>query len=74
MSTSPLSAKIDDNPGNDNNDAVHLPQGTVLGASAVSTAEKLRQGHTGDGLRYILVFSLAGSAALLAIVVMIFAR
>ncbi|GAB4528509.1 MAG: hypothetical protein Kow00133_17390 [Amphiplicatus sp.] len=52
----------DDDP--DNRVCLHVSAGeTASHEPADLTAEQVRQGHTGDHLRYILAASLAGGAA-----------
>lgn len=53
---------IDDDP--ENSDLLHVSADeTANHEPADLTAEQVRQGHTGDHLRYILAASLVGGAA-----------
>lgn len=51
----------------DNSDPVVVP-GAAGEDALVTDAEKARQGHTGDGLRYVLIVSLVGIVVAFAVV------
>lgn len=48
------------------------PSETASGHAEERTTEEVRQGHTGDHVRYILALSAIGAAALLAIALFFF--
>lgn len=47
---------------------------TAKPAPADRTTEEVRQGHTGDHVRYILVYSVAGIVVVFTIVYLLFMR
>ena len=59
--------------GEDNEDAVFVPAGDSS-FPKVTTTEKVRGGHTGDGLSRILGVSFAGAAVALVIAYFLFFR
>ncbi len=55
-------------------DTIRVPKGeTASHVSAERSVQDVRQGHTGDHLRYILIASLGGIIMLFAIAVAYFA-
>lgn len=47
-------------------------EGVVVGEGEVKSAQDVRQGHTGDHVRYILFISFAGAAIALALAIFAF--
>ena len=55
-------------------DTIRVPEGeTASHTDAKRSVQDVRQGHTGDHLRYILAASLGGAILLIAILVAYFA-
>lgn len=56
-------------------DEIEVPEGEAASPGPTElTTEEVRQGHTGDHVRYILMFSFAGIVAAFLIVYLLFMR
>jgi len=72
----------DENPSRDRseeaentNDEIHVTNSeTAQPIPADRTTEEVRQGHTGDHLRYILGYSVAGIVVVFTVVYLLFMR